>query len=122
MPAVKKPRLKNASPGFRIDGRVSIALDALSEKQKEIVSGLLSDRERFVAGTAERHKNRKVSESDPIYALCATTGLNIIYSLSGDDIEVLDLMGDATLRRFATKRRSTQPKAAKKTAGVVGGA
>jgi hypothetical protein len=121
MPAVKKPTPKNASPGFNIDGRVSIAFDALSDRQKKIVGGLLSDRERFVAGTSERRKIRKVSESDPIYALSASTGLNIIYKLSGADIEILDLMGDATLQRFATKRRSSQPKAAKKTAGVVGG-
>ncbi len=121
MPAEKKAAPKKPAPGFKVDGRISIALDALSAKQKEIVGGLLSDRERFVEGTAERRKIRKVSESDPIYALSASAGLNIIYRLSGADIEVLDLMGDATLQRFATKRRSSQPKAAKKTVGVVGG-
>src|SRR3954466_11253687 len=44
MAAVKKP-----SPGYHIDGRVSIALDALDDDQKRSVDGVLKDRDRFVA-------------------------------------------------------------------------
>ena len=44
MPAVKTQTPERQAPDFKIDGRVSIALDALSEKQKKIDGGLLSDR------------------------------------------------------------------------------
>jgi len=110
MPAVKTVAPERKATDFKIDARVSIALDALSEKQKKSVGGLLSDRAHFVAGMANRRKNRKVSVSEPVYALSASPGLNIIYKLSGDDIEVLDLMGDATLQRFAPKGRGVKEK------------
>jgi hypothetical protein len=51
MAIVKKPM-----QGFKIDGRVSIALDALTEKQKKAVGGVLTDRDHFLASTADRRK------------------------------------------------------------------
>ncbi len=41
------------SAGYRIDGRVSIALDALNDKQKQDVGEVITDREHFIARTAD---------------------------------------------------------------------
>jgi hypothetical protein len=60
------------------------------------IPAALSDRAQFIAGIANRRRNRKVSATEPVYALSAAHGLNIIYELSGEEIEVLDLMGEAT--------------------------
>ncbi len=56
------------SPGYKIDGRVSIALNALDDKQKQAVTGVLTDRARFVASTADRRKVSKDLEGRS--ALC----------------------------------------------------
>jgi len=114
------PITEKATQRYHIDGRVSIALDALSEKQKQTVGGVLINRDRFVASTADRRKVRRISKSEPVYALSIPSGLNIIYKVSGDAIEVMDLMGRATLRRYAPKKRRAQPKAAKRSSGVKG--
>ena len=57
MPLVKKPM-----QGFKIDGRVSIAMDALSNKEKKVIGGVLSDRDHFIASTSDPRKVRKLSE------------------------------------------------------------
>jgi hypothetical protein len=105
------------SPGYRIDGRVSIALNALDEKQKQAVTGVLTDRARFVASTADRRKVRKISKDDPLYALSIPSGLRIIYSRVGDDIVVMDLMHKANLvdsgRRKAVKATASGTKTAR---------
>ena len=64
------------SPGYQIDGRVSIALNALDDKQKQAVTGVLVDRTRFLASTADRRKVRKISKDDPLYALSIPSGSN----------------------------------------------
>ncbi|MFI5461597.1 MAG: BRcat domain-containing protein, partial [Isosphaerales bacterium] len=46
------------SPGYQIDRRVSIALDALDDKQKRAVGGVLTDRAHFIASTADSRKVR----------------------------------------------------------------
>jgi len=107
------PFVKKQVQGFKIDGRVSIAMDALSNKEKMVVGGVLCDRDHFLASTSDPRKVRKISESEPVYALSGPSGLNIIYRVSGDEIEVLDLMGTTTLERLSPKKRRLQPKAPK---------
>ena len=70
----------NKSPGYQIDGRVSIALDALDDEQKQAVKGVLSDRAHFIASTADRRKVRRIAGDDPLYALSIPSGLRIISS------------------------------------------
>jgi hypothetical protein len=105
------------SPGYRIDGRVSIALDALDDKQKQAVTGVLADRARFIASTADSRKVRKISKDDPLYALSIPSGLRIIYSRVGDDIVVMDLMHKANLdgsgQRRAVKAKASGTKKAR---------
>jgi hypothetical protein len=104
MPVIKK------SPDYQVDGRVSIALDALDDKQKRAVGGVITDRDHFIASTADSRKVRRISRNDPFYALKVPSGLRIIYSKVGDDIVILDLMHQATLDRYGQRK---MPKAKK---------
>jgi hypothetical protein len=97
MPVVKK------SPGFKVDGRVSIALDALDDKQKLAVGAIITDRAHFLKSTSESGKVQRISKESPLYSLKVPPGLRIIYSQVGDEIVVMDLMRQATLDRFGRK-------------------
>ncbi len=89
------------SPDYQVDGRVSIALDALDDLQKQAVAGVIIDRDHFIASTADSRKVRRISKNNPIYALKGPSGLRIIYSKVGDNIVIMDLMHQATLDRYA---------------------
>jgi hypothetical protein len=100
--------LKN-SPGFQIDGRVSIALDALDDQQKQAVSGVISDRDHFLASVANSRRVRRISKDQSLYTLNVPSGLRIIYSKVGDDIVIMDLMMQATLDFFGQKKTKAKP-------------
>ncbi len=100
MPVTKK----QPAQGFEIDGRVSIALDALDDKQKQALGDVLSDRAHFVARTASGRNVMKISKNNEFYALKAPDGLRIIYSQLGDDIVVVDLMRQETLDLYARRK------------------
>ena len=85
---------------YKVEGRVSIALDALDEKRKEVVKKVLMDRENFVASTIGPRRSRRISRKRPIYSLKGPDGLRIIYSKKNDKIIVMDLMQERTLRQF----------------------
>lgn len=91
------------SPGYRVDGRVSIALDALDEEQKRAVGGVITDRDRFLASASDSRRVRRISTDPPLYSLKVPSGLRIIYSRVGDDIVVMDLMRQTTLDRYGRK-------------------
>jgi hypothetical protein len=105
----------NKTPSYRIDGRVSIALDALDDKQKQAVSGVIADRDKFLASTTDGRNVRKISQNDPFYVLRVPTGLRIIYSKVGDDIVVMDLMRKATLDRYGPRKLAKTRKSGSKT-------
>jgi hypothetical protein len=90
-------------PGYQVDGRVSIAFDALDDKQKQVVGGVLTDRHQFLASVSDNRKVRRISEDPPLYSLKVPSGLRIIYSRVGDDIVVMDLMRQVTLDRYGPK-------------------
>jgi hypothetical protein len=96
-----------ASKGFRVDGRVSIAMDALDGSQKRNVQRILADRDHFVACIADEGRVERLSRTRPVFALKVPPGMNIIYRWSGDRIEVPDLMGQAALRRYGAKTDSS---------------
>ncbi len=91
------------SPGYQVDGRVLIALDALADSQKQVVGGMISNRAQFLASTADSRKVRKISKDQPLYTLRVPSGLRIVYSKVGDEIVVLDLMRQATLDHYGPK-------------------
>lgn len=113
---------KNA-PVYHVDGRVSIALNALDDKQKEAVANVITNRVRFLASTADRRKVRRISKEESLYALQIPRGLRVIFSQVAGDIVIMDLMRQATLDQFgpkasragrgATKRRRAMPDSTK---------
>ncbi len=112
------PITVKSSDGYQIDGRVSIALDALDPKQQEAVGRVLSDREHFLDYTSRRSRVQKISKSQPVYSVDVPPDLLVIYKISGDSIEVMDLMRKATLKRFGAKPQRNSSKAPKKPGGV----
>ncbi len=103
------PNMKRSSAGYQIDGRVSIALDALNDKQKQDVTRVIADRDNFIASAANRRRVRKISKDNPVYALSVPSGLRIIFSKVGEDIVVMDLMRQAVLDQFGA-RQAGKPK------------
>jgi hypothetical protein len=96
-------KLTKDSPGYSVDGRVAIGLDVLDDDEKQAVLGIIADRERFLASTANSTNVRKISTKRPVYALKGPAGLLIIYSRVGDEIVVIDLMRQETLDRYGPK-------------------
>jgi hypothetical protein len=113
---------KKSAGGYHVDRRVSIGLDALDDAQKRAVGEVIIDRDHFLAHTVDRRNVETISKRESVYALSVPTGLNIIYKMSGEGIEVLDLMGNATLRKYGAKKKEAsnkQPKSARKLKGSV---
>ena len=79
-------------PGYSVDGRVSIALDALDDQQKRVVGGVIANRAQFLASVSDHRKVRKISKQKPLYSLKVPSGLRIIFSRVGDEIVVMHLM------------------------------
>ena len=96
--------------GYHIHRRVSFGLGALSEEEKRTIRDVLSSRDRLVASTADPGRVRRVSRSEPIYALSILSDVNIIYKVSGGEIEVPHLMSEPLMRQFAPKRKSDATK------------
>jgi hypothetical protein len=106
------------TPGYQIDGRVSIALDALDDKQKQAIGGVITDRAHFLASTADSKRVRRISEEHSLYILKVPLGLRIIFSKVGDDIVVMDLMRQTTLDRFGRKTSKSRTGRTKKVRPV----
>lgn len=90
-------------PSYRVDSRVTIAMDALDEKQRKAVCGVISDPAHFLNCMADSKRVQKISKDDQIFTLKIPSGLRIVYSRVGDEIVVLDLMRQATLSRYGRK-------------------
>jgi hypothetical protein len=106
-------RTKKPAGRYDVDGRVTIGLDALDEIQKRAVGEVIADRAHFLAHAADQRNVEPISKKGSVYALSLPTGLNIIYKVSGGDIEVLDLMGKETLRKYGAKKKVTRNKTLK---------
>jgi hypothetical protein len=98
MAAMKK------TPRYKVDQRVSIALDALDEDEQRAIRKILKDRDHFLASAADRRKVRRISKTHPFYALSVPSGLRFIFSKVGDEVVVMDLMHEAVLAGFAPRR------------------
>ena len=86
--------------GYKVDGRVSIALDALGDEQKRFVKDVISDKENFIRSTSSRGAVRRLTGKQPLYVLRGPGDLRIIYSKTDDAITVKDLMQKHTLNYF----------------------
>ena len=114
---IENMRLPN-SPDYKVDGRVSIGMDALDDEQKHAVEGIISDRAQFLKSASETGKVQRISKEQPLYSLKVSAGLRIIYSQNGDEIVVMDLMQQATLdwfRRQGAKAKNGRRKKVRAT-------
>ncbi len=102
------------APGYQVDGRVSIALDALDEKQKQAVGGVIADRAHFLASAADSRRVQKLSKDEPLYALKVPAGLRIVFSQVGDELVVMDLMRQATLDQYGRKASKARVRGSEK--------
>jgi hypothetical protein len=91
------------SPGYQVDQRVAIALDALDDEPRRAIGEMIKDRAHFLASLGESRKIRRISEVDPVFALGVPSGLQLIYSRVGDEIIVMDLMHEANLAGFGPR-------------------
>jgi hypothetical protein len=92
------------TPGYRVDQRVSIALDALDEDEQRAIRRIIKDRAHFLASAADRRKVRRISKTHPFYALSVPSGLRLIFSKVGDEVVVMDLMHEAVLAGYGPRR------------------
>ncbi len=106
--------------GFQVDERVWIALDALDDSEKRAVEGILLDQSHFAAAMADRSKVKRISRTRLVFALDVTPLLYVIYKVSVERIEVLDLMGKAAFRRFGAKRKRVGSKSLKGSSRLKG--
>lgn len=116
VPITKKP-----ARGYYVDGRVAIALDALNDTQKKSVDEVIIDLDHFLAHTADSGKVETISKARSVYALSLPTGLNIVFKKTEESIEVLDLMGEETMRKHGAKKpvRNKTPKRPGKPNGSI---
>jgi hypothetical protein len=90
--------------GFEIDRRVTIAMDALTPSQKVVLDLILHDKENFVKYASVPGRAHRLSANEPVYKMeVGSAGLQLIYSMIGDDIDVLDIMHKKTMNRFGPK-------------------
>jgi hypothetical protein len=113
-------------PGFEVDLRVSIQLDALDPEMQRAICDIVQDRAHFLASTADRRKVRRISKTKPLFALKLPSGLRLIYSQVGDEIVVMDLLHEKVLaflrgegtdkpKKSGTRKARTAPGAGKAT-------
>lgn len=92
--------------GFEIDRRVAIAIDALTPKQKEGLGQVLCDKEHFIKYASVPGRTQRLSAKEPVYEMrVGSSGLRLIYSKVGDNIDVLDVMHKKTMDRFGPKKK-----------------
>jgi hypothetical protein len=84
---------ENAKATFHVHRRVLIALNALDDAEKQAVERVISSREVFLETIAEENQIQKISDHAPLFSFSTRIGLLIIYTISGENIEVKDLMG-----------------------------
>jgi hypothetical protein len=96
---------KKPAQTYNVDQRVSIGMDALDETQKRAVGEVIVDRDHFLAHASDPQKVETISKRGSVYSLSVPAGLKIIYKMSGEGIEVLDLMGKEILGKYGAKKQ-----------------
>jgi hypothetical protein len=110
------------SPGYQVDLRVSIQLDALDQDEQRAILDVIQDRAHFLATTADRRKVRRISKTKPLFALKLPRGLRLIYSQVGDEIIVMDLLHEKVLAFFRGEATDKPKRSGTRKARAVPGA
>jgi hypothetical protein len=86
---------------FEVDPGIRIGLDALTPDDRRAVEEAIRSTESFLARTADPGQVFRLRPNDPYIALKVTPRLRLIYTREGDRIEVVDLMNQGVLDRYA---------------------
>jgi hypothetical protein len=90
---------------LEIHRRVGIAMSVLLPAQRSAVSRILSSPSAFSDHAADVTNVRKLAVAgEQLYMMKATPHIRLVYSTSGDSIQVLDLVERATMDRLAPKK------------------
>jgi hypothetical protein len=87
---------------FEVDPRIKIGLDVLTPKDRQAVEEAIRSKEDFLARISDPSQVFRLRPKDPYIALKVTPRLRLIYTREGDRIEVVDLMNQGFLDRYAT--------------------
>jgi hypothetical protein len=87
---------------FEVDPGIRIGLDALTPEDRRAVEEAIRSKETFLARIADPDQVFRLRPNDPYLALKVTPRLRLIYTREGDHIEVVDLMNQGFLDRYAT--------------------
>jgi hypothetical protein len=87
---------------FEVDPGIRIGLDALTPEDRRAVEEAIRSKESFEARIADPGQVFRLRPNDPFLALKVTPRLRLIYTREGDRIEVVDLMNQGFLDRYAT--------------------
>ena len=109
----------NISPGYKVEHRVTIALDSLNAAEQKTLRGIIADRTNFLKRINSASRVRKISNDRPLFSVKAPGRLNFIYSQSGDEIVVMDVMHETTLNQFVGKKVKSTKQPTKTAATAV---
>jgi hypothetical protein len=87
---------------FAVDPGIRIGLDALTPEDRRAVEEAIQSKESFLARIADPSQVFRLRPKDPYLALKVTPRLRLIYTREGDRIQVVDLMNQGFLDRYAT--------------------
>jgi hypothetical protein len=89
---------------LKVHRRVGIAMSVLPSAQRSAVSRVLASPSAFTDHAADLTNVKKLTPTgEKLYLMKVTPQIRLVYSKSGDSIEVLDLVERATMDRLAQK-------------------
>jgi hypothetical protein len=87
---------------FEVDPGIKVGLDALRPEDRRAVEEAIRSKESFLARISDPSQVFRLRPKDPYIALKVTPRLRLIYTREGDRIQVVDLMNQGFLDRYAT--------------------
>ncbi len=90
---------------LQVHRRVGIAMSVLPSAQRSAVSRVLASPSAFTDHAADLTSVGKLTPTgEKLYVMKVTPQIRLVYSKSGDGVQVLDLVERATLDRLARKK------------------
>ena len=93
-----------AKKGFDVHPRVGIAMSVLSPTERKAVARAIRSPEDFDLCAADPTRSKKLETPDELDVLRVTPQIRLVFKQMGKGIEVLDLVDQATIDRFATRK------------------
>jgi hypothetical protein len=106
--------ITNDVKDFEVDPRIGIGLDALTPEDRRSVEEATRSKENFLARISDPSQVFRLRPSAPYHALKIGSSLRLIYTREGDRIDVVDLMNQGFLDRYASMRTDRAKSASRK--------